>query len=177
MRRRLGLVFGIFAILVSGMGTVAQAQDLKIGFVDAARVIKESPQMDAARRSIEKEFSPRDRELKSMEESIKRDVASLKRDGAVLSESKRRDMERDIRQKERELERSRDEAREDLSIRQNEALANLTRQAEEAVAGIAKQQKYDLILNNAGVAFASKRVDITDEVLARLRADFNKSGK
>lgn len=177
MVRRVGLVFGSLILLVSTFGFAAQGQDLKIGFVDAARVIKESPQMDAARRSIEKEFAPRDRELKSMEESIKRDVAALKRDGAVLSEARRREKERDIRQKERELERSRDEAREDLSIRQNEALANLTREAEEAVASIARQERYDLILNNAGVAFASKRVDITDAVLERLRADFGKSGK
>ena len=45
----------------------AVAQDLKIGFVDTARVLKEAPQADIARKKLENEFAPRDKKIVDMQ--------------------------------------------------------------------------------------------------------------
>ena len=44
------------------------------------------------------------------------------------------------------------------------------------IQALAKSEKYDLIVSD-GVIFAGERVDITDMILERLRADFKKSSQ
>jgi outer membrane protein len=69
----------------------------------------------------------------------------------------------------RELKRTQDEFREDLSIRRNEELSKLQLQITEAIRALGRDQRYDVILTDANVIFSSKQVDLTDDVLSRLK--------
>jgi outer membrane protein len=91
----------------------------------------------------------------------------LSKDGAVMSDSERSKLERDILGKRRELKRSQDEFRDDLNIRKNEMLRQVNIEIGEIIENFAKTEKYDLILAQ-GVMFASDRVDITDMILKKL---------
>ncbi len=173
MVKRLGLVLFAFVAGIC-VPPVVFAADLKVGFVNAARVIEEAPQAEAARSSLEKEFAPRDRQLVALQKSIKSQEEKFERDAAVMSEAELVDLKRDIKRKKREIQRAQDEFKEDFNIRRNEVLAQLQREAVEAIRALAEKEKYDLILSD-GVLFAGKRVDITQAVLGQLRADFKKS--
>ncbi|MDE2090140.1 MAG: OmpH family outer membrane protein, partial [Gammaproteobacteria bacterium] len=67
--------------------------------------------------------------------------------------------------------RAQDSFREDLNIRQNQEFGKLQRTVYDAIVTLAKQQKYDLILSQ-GVVYAGPRVDVTDQVLQRLKAAY-----
>jgi len=155
---------------LSIVGTVAAAE-MKIGFVNAARVLEEAPQADAARTRLEKEFSPRDKKLVNAQKKVRKLEEKLTRDGAIMSETERRKLERDILSQQRELKRSQEEFREDLNIRRNEAFDTLRRRVFEVINDIAKAEKYDLVISD-GVVYATDRIDITGKVVEQLKKEF-----
>ncbi len=144
------------------------AAELRIGFVNAAKLLEEAPQAAAARDNLQQEFAPRDRELVSMQKEIKALEEKLGRDAAVMSETERRNLERDILNRKRDLKRSQDVFREDFNLRRNEELGKLQRLVIETIRTVSKEQKYDLMLTE-GVLFASDQVNVTDQVLQRLK--------
>ena len=141
--------------------------EVRIGFVDTAKLMEAAPQVKAAQSKIESEFSPREKELVDLQREIRTMDERLTRDGTVMSESKRTKLERDILAKRRDLKRSQEEFRDDLDIRRNEVLAKLQREVFEAVTAFAKEQNFDLILSQ-GVVYSSDRIDITEGVLKKL---------
>ena len=107
----------------------------------------------------------------ALQKEIRNLEDKLSRDGAVMSEKDSSKLERDILAKRREMKRSQDEFRDDLNIRKNEVLSKLQRQMYEATVTLAKEQKFDIILGQ-GVVYSNDSVDITDEVLEKLKAEF-----
>lgn len=160
--------WAILALIV--LTPVAANAETKIGFVNAARVLEESPQADAARKKLEKEFAPRDQEIVKMQKDLKGLEDKLSRDGAIMSQSEQRKLERDVLAQKREIKRKKEEFREDLNIRRNEAFEKLRKRVFEVIVAIAEQKKFDLIVSD-GVVFASKRIDITNEVVEKLKSE------
>ena len=150
--------------------------ETKIGFVNAARVLEEAPQADAARKQLEKEFAPRDKEIVGMQDELKKLEEKLARDGAVMSENEQRKLERDVLSFQRDIKRKKEEFREDLNIRRNEAFERLRKRVFEVIVKIAEDKKFDLIVSD-GVVFASKRIDITAEVVEKLKSEMSSSKK
>lgn len=168
MRKSTASLFGA-ALLAANLG-LAQAEEIKIGFVNAARVLEEAPQAEAARSQLEQEFSPRDKKLLASQRDVKNMEDKLVRDGAIMSESERHKLERDIIDRKRDLKREQEDFREDLNIRRNEAFEQLRRRVSEVIVSLSKEQKFDLIVSD-GVVYASDRIDITDQVIKRLSQD------
>ncbi|MEM7252839.1 MAG: OmpH family outer membrane protein [Pseudomonadota bacterium] len=145
------------------------AADFKVGFVDVSRILEVAPQADAARKRIEKEFSPKDRQLISQQKEIRRSEDRLIRERDVMAAADRVKLERKIRGMKRDVRRQQEEFREDLNIRRNQELGKLQRKVILTIRDLAKAENYDLIISD-GVLFAGSRVDITDKVLAKLKS-------
>jgi len=146
----------------------AFAESYRIGFVNATRVFEESPQYQAARERLETEFSRREKELLSNQKQLKQLEEKLQRDGAVMSESEAKRLERDILSRSRKLKNAQTEFREDLNLRQNEEFKKLRTQIREVIQDVGKSEKIDLIVSD-GVVYYSKKIDISDLVLEKLR--------
>lgn len=170
---KLGIRSGLILVtaLLAMPGAVL-AQDIKIGFVNIARLISEAPQATAAMAALQEEFAPRQRELVSMQTSFQERQEQLQRDLEVMGPDERQNAERDLRKEERQLARSLEELNEDANLRRNEELAKLQREILREVATYAREAGYDLVLGE-GVFYASSAVDITSDVLTRLQ---NQSG-
>jgi outer membrane protein len=144
--------------------------EMKIGFVDTAKLMEAAPQVKSAQSKIESEFTPREKELVSLQREIQNLEDRLSRDGAVMSESEVSKLERDILGKRRDLKRTQEEFRDDLNIRRNEVLTKLQKDMYDAVVEFAKEQNFDLILSQ-GVVYSSDRIDITDSIAAKLKGN------
>jgi len=156
----------ISLVALFSIGTL-QAAEIKVGFVNVARLLEKAPQAAQAKVDLEKEFSPRNNRLIALQKDVKSLEEKLVRDGSVMSDSERRNLERDITSKTRDFKRAQAEFREDFNLRRNEELTKLQRLVFEAIKGLAEFEKYDLVLHD-GVVFASKAVDITSSVQERL---------
>lgn len=144
------------------------AESYRIGFVNATRVFEESPQYKSARDRLETEFSRREKELLSNQKQLKQLEEKLQRDGAVMSESEAKRLERDVLSRSRKLKNAQTEFREDLNLRQNEEFKKLRAQIREVIQDVGKAEKIDLIVSD-GVVYYSKKIDISDLVLEKLR--------
>jgi outer membrane protein len=161
MKKRISL---FLALLLTANVSFAE---LKIGFVNVAQVLEKAPQAEKAKKRLEKEFSPRDKHLVSQGKEIKKLDEKLKRDASVMGESERRKLERDIIAKKREAKRAQQEFSEDFNMRRNEELGKLQRRILEAIRALAKDQNFDLLLTD-GVIYASKQIDVTEQVKQKL---------
>jgi outer membrane protein len=160
------LIAAVMALPLS----LAQAADVKIGFVSIAKILSSSPQADAASKRLEKEFAPRKKGLDDAIKSLRKQEEKLAKDGALMSESQRRNLENDIRNQARELKRTGDEFREDFNLRRNEELGKFQKQVLDVVNNVAKEEGFDLVINDQATLYVSQRVDVTDKVLSRLTA-------
>ncbi len=148
--------------------SASAANDLKIGYVDTARVLKEAPQSETARKKLKDEFNPRDEKIVDMQNRLKAMTEQQERDDKVMSNTARRKLERDILTLKRDIKRAKEEFTEDFNLRRNEELAKLQRIIQKTTVDLAKDRGFDVVLSES-VLYSSKRVDITDLVLERLR--------
>lgn len=151
--------------LVLGVGA-AEAADLKIGFIDAERINRESAPAERASKQLEKEFAPRAQELQRREGEIKAMQAQLEKESMTMSETDRRTKEQELARMNLDFQRMQREYREDLNLRRNQELSALFERANRVIKQIAESEKYDLILQEA--VYRSPRIDITEKVLKAL---------
>ncbi len=160
---------GLLALALHG---AVQAQELKIGYVNSDRVLRDAAPAKAAQARLEQEFSRREKELADMAAKLKAASDKLEKDGPTLSESERARRQREVVEQQREFERKRREFQEDLAQRKNEELAAVVERANRVIKQIFEQEKFDLIVQEA--VFAGPRVDITDKVIKALNANGGK---
>ncbi|HVO07335.1 MAG TPA: OmpH family outer membrane protein [Burkholderiaceae bacterium] len=146
----------------------ASAQELKIGYVNSERVLREATPAKAAQSKLEAEFSKREKDLNEQGARLKAAAEKLDKDAPALSEAERTRRQRELVEQDRDLQRKRREFQEDLGQRRNEELAGVVERANRVIKQIFDQEKYDLILQE--VIFAGPRVDITDKVIKALNA-------
>jgi outer membrane protein len=145
----------------------AQSADLKVGYVQVDKILQEAPQTAESGKKLEREFSPRSQELDRMAKQIKDLEAALDKDGLTITEAERRNKERDVQNIKIEFQRKQRELREDINLRKNEELGSLQDRVNKAVQSVSEAEGYDLVVYS-GVAYASKKIDITDKVLKTL---------
>jgi outer membrane protein len=150
----------------------AQAQEMKIGYVNSDKVLRDAIPARAAQTKIEAEFSKRDRDLTDLSVKLKAAADKLEKEAPTLAESERVRRQRELVDQDREIQRKRREFQEDLSQRKNEELAAVVDRANKVIKQIFDQEKYDLIVQE--VIFASPRIDITDKVIKALNAQGGK---
>ena len=149
-----------------------QAQDLKIGYVNSDRVLRDATPAKAAQSKLESEFARREKELNDTGNRLKTAGDRLDKDAPTLAEAERNRRQRELVEQDREFQRKRREFQEDLSQRKNEELAAVIDRANRVIKQIFESEKFDLILQEA--VFAGPRVDITDKVIKALNAQGGK---
>jgi outer membrane protein len=154
-------ISAVAAVAVSP--AAAQAQELKIGYVNSERVLRESAAARGASTKIETEFGKREKELNDLANRLKASSDKFEKDAPTLSEAERNRRQREVGEQDRDLQRKRREFQEDLNQRRNEEIAAIQERTGRVIRQIMDSEKFDLILIDVG--FAGSRVDITKKVM------------
>lgn len=137
---------------------------VRIGYVDMERLLTNAPQILAARRNLQQEFDARDVELRA-------DSAHLaeleQRAEQASAEDDRTRLGRQADALRRSIERTRQRLRDELSQRVDDETERAWPRINDAIAAHGRDNNYDLIVTSP-VAYVSGRIDVTDDVLARL---------
>ena len=161
--------------LLSAFTVPAIAQEMKIGVVNVPVLMDRAPQAKVAMDALQEEFAPRQREILAKQKEYEELGEKVQRDVAVMGETERRNAENDLRNLQREVTRLQNEFREDLNLRRNEELGSLQRALLQEVQTYAKSAGFDLVVGD-GVLYASDAVNITENVLRAMEANFQASG-
>lgn len=164
------LLAALFVAIPVAAQQPAQAPS-RIGYVDMKRLLDNAPQVQSARESLQREFAQRDAELKAQEARLLELQTRQKRDGAILPRDAADALAKEIDTLDRGIRRTREKMREDLSARSAEELNRRWPEIQDAVIEYARQAGYDLVVQSP-VVYASATIDITDEVLDRLKREF-----
>lgn len=147
---------------------MAAFAEVKIGYLNLSEIMEKSPQAEAASKTLEKEFSYRYEKLTAARDEIVKFEETLQKDGAVMTDTRRAELEKEIRSKKREYVRQQEELKEDFNIRRSQEMGSLQKNINEVVTSLAASEKYDLVVTQP-VLFASERIDITPRVLEELQ--------
>jgi len=159
----------VTAVVAMGAAATPAWADLKIGVVQYARLMQESPQAKVAQDALRGEFAGKQKELQGQQAALKAKEEALQKDGATMTADQRTKAERDLRDGNRDLQQKVQAYQDDFNARQNEELSKLQKALVEEVQTYAQGEKFDLVLAD-GVIFASPVLDITPQVLAALQA-------
>jgi outer membrane protein len=132
--------------------------------------VEESPQAKSALEAIRTEFTPRQRDLQNQQATLKSKEDKLQKDGATMSQDQRTNAEKDLRDSYRELQRKQSEVQDDFNARRNEEMSRLQKILIEQVRIYAKAQSFDLVIAD-GVIYTTPTIDITPAILAQLQAN------
>ena len=170
--RSMKLIYALLLASVSSIAvsTSAQAQELKIGYVNSERVLREAEPAKRAQAKLEAEFSKREKDLNDQNAALRAQAEKLDKDSPTLSEAEKTRRQRELVELDRDLQRKHREFQEDLTQRKNEELSNVAERANRTIKAIGDAQHYDVILQDQLVIYFSNRVDLTQKVIDALNA-------
>ncbi|MFY8055879.1 MAG: OmpH family outer membrane protein [Limnohabitans sp.] len=152
------------AVLLLGYAAItAQAQEVRIGFINTDRIFKEANTAKQAQAKLEQEFSKREKDLNDSGNSLKTAVEKFEREAPTLSESQRVSRQKQLGEQDRDFQRKRREFQEELNARKNEEFQLVLERANRVIKQVAEAEKYDLVLQEA--VYINPKHDITDKVL------------
>ncbi len=160
-------------LLVVGFASSVIAADLKIGVVSVERILTEAPQVDAVNTSMLERFGPQRDGLQTLEKEITKMQENYKRNELVMTEDKLNELKKSIITKIQQLKQTEALLSKEVSTVRNQELAVLQQQIRGVIDDIAKKGKYSLVLSE-GVAYTDDKLDITDQVLEKMKAVFKK---
>lgn len=166
---RAGILIGALVLAASAS---AQVEGLKVGVVSVNQLLEQAPQFRSAMQALQEEFAPRQRELVALQRSMQEKQETYERDGAIMAEAERLNLEREIRDGQRDFAREQGDMNEDANIRQNEELSSLQRSLLQEVQNFARTEGYDLVVADA--LYFSSAIDITDDVLEALELSYSR---
>jgi len=148
-------------------GQIMAEEQTRIAFVNTTRVIEASPQAVVVRSTLQTEFAPREAKLVEEQKALMSMEERLVRDGALMSATEKRKLERNIKSKQLSFQSARDSFTEDLTVRRNEELQKMQTEISNVVVTVAKETNFDMVLET-GVVYANEKVNITSLVIEAL---------
>ncbi len=168
--RSMKLQFALLLAAVSSIAVPVQAQELKIGYVNGERVLREAEPAKRAAAKLEAEFGKRQKDLNDQSAAFRAQADKLDKDSPTLSEAEKARRQRELIELDRDLQRKQREYQEDLTQRKNEEVNNVSEKAQRTIKAIGEAEHFDLIVQDQLVFYVSPRIDLTKKVIDALNA-------
>ena len=127
--RPMKLLPALLLSCVACASVAASAQELKIGYVNSERVLREAEPAKKAQAKLEAEFGKREKDLNDQNAALRAQAEKLDRDAPTLSEAEKTRRQRELVELDRDLQRKHREFQEDLTQRKNEELSSIDRKS------------------------------------------------
>lgn len=161
---------GVLIALLFTLGSVnAMADGTKIGVVDLQKIMQTSTQTKAIQEKLEKEFKQRHDKLVAMEEGLKKDMETFKRDTAVMNPTQKKELEKKIIATQQQFEREGQQYQQELSTAQNELMEEFYNKIRAAIAKVAENDKLDIVIQKDAAPFSSDKLDVTANVMKEIK--------
>lgn len=144
--------------------------ELKVAVIRSSDVVQNSPQYRAAETQIKDEFDKRKTALDAQAKQLAEDIQNYKKNADVMTPDDREKKENELITKQNDLKYQQGKFQQDFQVRDRQMTQKLMSQIKDVITTLAKQKGYDLVLQDPVYA-GGAAVDITDEVLKRLKAE------
>jgi outer membrane protein len=171
-------LFNLNSVIVIGLicfvwlGSAFAADVAKIGVVDIQRIMSTSDQGKAAKAQIKEQSDKMTQALKDKGAEIEELKKQLERESMVMSKEKREEKEREFRIKLNDLKSLEKRYRAEMQALEQTLASGLRKAVFLLVEEIGKKEGYLLIINNFNVMYSPGSIDITDQLIKQLNAQF-----
>ena len=145
---------------------IVEAEELKIGYVNLAKVFDSYQKTKALDEELEKKGKQKDAELQGRLNELKKMREGLE----LLNDQARESKARDIEQKADELQRFRANTARDLHRERDKMAKNILQEIQQIVEEYAKANHFTLILDERSLLYGQATYDMTDAILKLLNA-------
>ena len=160
-------VFKLSIFLVFIFTSSVFAADIKIGYVDVEKLLKEAPQVEKINEKMLERFGTKKTELESAEKKIMELQEKYKRNELVMTDDKLNELKSVIISNVQMFKQSEAVLQQEVATMRNQEVAVLQQSIRGVIDEIAKNDKYDLIVSD-GVLHSNKKLNITQQVLDKM---------
>ncbi|HWK89475.1 MAG TPA: OmpH family outer membrane protein [Longimicrobium sp.] len=169
MKRFFSLVIaGAAAALVAGQP--AQAQGLKIGYINSQRVLQETPAFADVRATLEREFGAQRAEIDSLEARLQRAGDDLERQGATLTQAAREQRQQAFQQQYQQYQARAQEIQRTVQAREQQLVAPVMVRIRGVLEEVRRAGGFSYIMDppEGLIVAVDPALDVTNDVVRRL---------
>ncbi len=169
MRRTPFLALALAFILAAG---AAEAQTLKLGFINSQQILSNAPGAAAADSAFQRDLARFDQEAQQLQAEVTGMQQDLERQQLTLSPEAKRNREQQLQQKMQEAQQRMAELDREAQRRRQELIQPVMDRITAIIEQVREEGNYALILDAASGAIVSAdpSLDLTEEVIRRLQA-------
>jgi outer membrane protein len=151
----------------------AQGTTVKLGYINSQRLLAESPGRAEAEAIFDKEAGTARSQIQRMDDSLKSMIAAFEKDAPALDSAKREARAKVVRDQEQSFSERAQKLNQDMQQRQAELARPLMDQVSKVLDEFRVAGNYAMILDVGSqanvIVSADKNLDLTEQVLARLK--------
>jgi len=158
--------------LLTAVALPAEAQTLKVAYVQTSTLLDQAPGRAEAEAQFEKETGTYRDQIKRMSDSLNAMVATFDRAQASLAATARDARAKDIRAKQDEYEKRTRDLEQKAQARQNELVQPILDKIKQAIEDVRVEGGYAMIFNadqGSPIVAVDKNLNVTDRVMSKLR--------
>ncbi|MDY0189391.1 MAG: OmpH family outer membrane protein [Desulfuromonas sp.] len=167
----------ITALVVFGLVTVANAAEVKVGFVDLQKAMATSAagqsakaKMDTEVQAVQDEVQKRQADLQALQESLKKQMA-------LLSAEAKQEKDLDFQQQVRDYKSFVQGKQEQLRLKEKSLTEQILRDLGTQSAKLCKKEGVSVLLEKGQLVYAVDSIDYTDALIKMYDAEYTDSHK
>ncbi len=159
-------------VMVVMMTGSAWAAETRIGYLDMQQVLNLSDAGKAAKDQLQEKLKKYQEQINTKQADLQKLKNDLEKQGMTLNESARAAKEKDYQQKLKDFQRFTKDAEEELQAKDAEFTKKILESLEKIVQEYGKKNGFAMIFDarGAGLLYADKSVDLTENILKALNA-------
>ncbi|WP_167590492.1 OmpH family outer membrane protein [Oceanidesulfovibrio indonesiensis] len=171
MRKVIAFLF-VFCLLFAA--TAHAQEDVKVGVVSLGRVLMESEPGKKAQAELRRSLQPERDRIAEQDKALQSEMEELKKQAAVLSQDAKKEKLTAYQRKVYEHSNKMQQFQQKVAEEEERVLNPLKEKLVEIIQKYGQENKFDLILTDVsgGVVWASKRIDVTPDIMQRFNAAF-----
>ncbi len=150
------------------LGGTALANEMRVAVLDVQRAIAESEEAQGHLDRIQQELGDAQREIRTLNNELMALQERLVRDGDVLSDMDRRNLEMQLEDKQMEYQLRVNRFQRNLNERQQDVISIMMPKVDAALQDLIAEDGYQLILHRQTILYADNAVDVTRRVTDKL---------
>ncbi len=161
------------------MAGTAEAQTLKIGYINSQEILANAPGASEAQKQFDKDVKTYQAEVQALQEELQKMQQQLQQQQLTLSPEAKANREQAIRLKAQEYQKRVQELDQQAAQRRAQLVQPVMDKITKVIEKIREEGNYSLILDVAAgsIISADPSLDLTQEVIRRLKAEATSVGK
>ena len=170
MRRISPAIFTAALLLFAG---AAEAQTLKIGYINSQEILANAPGATEAQQAFEEDLQEYEAEAQQLQEELQRMQQELEQQRLTLSPEARQAREQRIAQKAQEAQARMQQLDQEAAQRRQELVQPVMDEISDVIEAVREEGSYSYVFDVAAGAIvaADPSLDLTDEVIRRLQTE------